>query len=85
MKRFHVKSNGTNFVAFVDEEGKAYIIDESVYGYQLTLEAAKSEDYSGIENCETAEEISYSIGAGTDDNIIDWNEEDYSDCIITEF
>ena len=44
MKRLYVKTNGTNFVAFVDNENKAYIIDEAVFGESLTLEAAKAAD-----------------------------------------
>ena len=85
MKRFYVKTNGTNFVAFVDEQNKAYIMDECVFGYQLTLEVAKTADYSGIENSETAEDIAYAIGTSVEDNVIEWNEDDYSDCVITEF
>lgn len=86
MTRLHVATNGTNFVAFVDEQNKAYIMDESTFGYQLTVEAAKAEDYSGIENCETAEDIVYAIGTpNAESNVIDWNEDDYIDCVITEF
>lgn len=86
MKRLYVKTNGTNFVAFVDNENKAYIIDEAVFGESLTLEAAKAADYSNFDDCETAEECARAIGTpDAEANVIDWNEDEYSDCAIIEF
>jgi len=58
MKRLFVETNGFNTVVFVDGANMAYSIDCE------TLEQAKAMDYSGIEGCETAEEIDTAIGAG---------------------
>ena len=86
MKRFYVKTNGTNFVAFVDDNNKAYIIDEAVFGVSLTLEIAKAEDYSNFEDCNTAEECARSIGTpDAETNVIVWDEDDYRDCEVIEF
>ena len=86
MKRFYVKTNGTNFVAFVDDNNKAYIIDEVVFGVSLTLEIAKAADYSNFDDCYTAEECARAIGTpDAETNVIDWDEDDYRDCEVIEF
>ena len=62
MKRFFVETEDYNMVAFVDDEGKAFIIDETNFDEVLTFDVAKNSDYSNLDGCETAEECAYSIG-----------------------
>lgn len=74
MKRFLVNTNADSFVAFVDDNNQAYIFEASLFEEPLTLETAKNQDYSATDNCETAEEIHYSVGVGeVEDTVIDWN------------
>lgn len=81
MKRFFVKTNACNAVIFADKNGKAYVIDESLFNEPLTLDVAKNADYNNFDGCETAEECASSIGV--DDNIITFNPDEYDN--ITEF
>lgn len=84
MKRFFCKTNGANYVLFVDEKGMAYCVDESCFDDFLTLEVAKKEDYSNFDNCETAIECAIAIGAENSfNNVIVFNEEKYE--YIQEF
>lgn len=84
MKRYFVETNGENFVAFVDGDNKAYMVDAAAFDEKLTIEVAKEADYSNFDGCETAEECANSIGTSEAfDNIIDWNEDEYEN--VTEF
>jgi DNA-binding transcriptional regulator YiaG len=84
MKRYYVETNGDDFVAFVDYNNRAYIIDAAKFDERLNLDVAKSTDYSNLDNCETAVECAISMGENAPyDNVIDWNEEDYE--IVTKF
>ena len=84
MKRYFVKTEDYSFVAFVDSESRAYVIDESAFDERLTIEVAKAADYSNLDGCETAEECAYCIGiAEPFDNIIDFNADEYEN--VTEF
>lgn len=62
MKRYFCKTNAYNCVVFVDDEGKAFIIDETSFDEVLTLDVAKNSDYSNLDGCETAEECAQCIG-----------------------
>lgn len=62
MKRYFVETNGYNCVAFVDNNGKAYVFHEETFDEELTFEYAKSVDYSNVDGCETAEEIAACTG-----------------------
>jgi len=62
MKRYFVETNGYNCVAFVDDNGTAYIVHENTFDEPLTLDVAKNVDYSNFDNCETAKECAQAIG-----------------------
>lgn len=62
MKRYFVETNGYNCVAFVDDNGTAYIVHENNFDEPLTLDVAKTADYSNFDNCGTAEECAQAIG-----------------------
>lgn len=84
MKRYYVETNGDDFVAFVDDNKQAYIIDAARFDEKLTLEVAKKTDYSNLDNCETAADCAISMGENEPyANVIDWDEEDYE--AVTEF
>lgn len=90
MRRFFVE-DGYNFVAFVDDNNKAFIIDDTILIDEvpnpeeyITLEGVKQVDYSNLDNCETAEECAACIGtARAYNSIIDWDEDKYVE--VTEF
>ena len=83
MRRFFVE-DGYNFVAFVDDNKQAYIIDAARFDERLTLEVAKKTDYSNLDNCEKAADCAISMGENEPyANVIDWDEEDYE--AVTEF
>ena len=81
MKRYFAETNGYNCVLFVDDKGKAVVIQEEVFDEPLTLEVAKAADYSNFDNCETAEEANANYGNG--ENLINFNEDEYEN--IVEF
>lgn len=86
MKRFFVETNAYNFVAFVDENGKGYYVDEKLFDDDLTIDVAKNGDYSAFDGCETAEECAAAIGSEeAEKNIFDFdiNSEYYE--FVTEF
>ena len=74
MKRYFVETNADNMVAFVDDNNRVYFFNEQAFDEPLTLDVAKTADYSNCEGCETAEEIAHSVGVG---EVYDWNEDDY--------
>ena len=79
MKRYFVETADYSFVAFVDSENRAYLIDETAFDEKLTIEVAKVADYSNLDGCFTAEECANCIGtAEAFDNIIDFNADEYS-------
>lgn len=67
MKKYFVETNAYSMVVFVDEQGNAFPIHEKYFDERLTLDVAKKADYSGIDGCETAEEVAFAIGGDTDD------------------
>lgn len=82
LKRLFVQDEvGENVVLFVDDNGKACFINDTAFDEPLTLEVAKSADYSNFEGFETAEEAAANYYTG--DNLIDFNEEDWD--VIVEF
>ena len=78
---FVVDSVNEAFVLFVDETGKACYLDDTKFDEPLTLEVAKSADYSNFDNCETAEEAAANYYTG--ENMIDFNPDDWEE--VTEF
>lgn len=79
MKRFFVETEDYTMVAFVDDEGKAFIIDETSFDEVLTFDVAKNSDYSNLDGCETAEECAQCIGtAEAESNVIDFDEDEYT-------
>lgn len=62
MKRYFIETNGYNCVAFVDDNGTAYIVHENNFNEPLTLDVSKNADYSNFDNCDTAEECAQAIG-----------------------
>ena len=84
MRRYYVETNGDDFVAFVDDNKQAYIIDATRFDERLTLEVAKKADYSNLDNCEKAADCAISMGENEPyENVIDWDEENYE--TVTEF
>lgn len=82
MKRLFVETDDYNCVVFADENGKGYVIDETEFDEELTLEVAKNTSYSNLDGCKTAEECAQSIGtAKAESNVIDFNEEEYKEVI----
>ena len=72
LKRFFVETNAYNFVAFVDDEGKAYPVfafdDKNSKEWDelnMTLMAAKNGNYSGIEGCRDAYEVCANVDGDT--------------------
>lgn len=89
LKRYFVKTNAYNFVAFVDDEGKAYPIftfdDKNGKEWDelnMTLMAAKNGDYSGIEGCRDAYEVCADVDGDTS-KIFNFDEDEYEN--VTEF
>ena len=71
MKRYFCETEDYNFVAYVDEDGEAAVICDTTFKSGIpTLEAAKSEDYSGLDGCETADEVAHQT-AGIE--VFDWD------------
>lgn len=84
MKRFYCEAEDFNQVAFVDNEGKAFIVDETSFDEALTLDVAKNGDYSNFDGCETAEECAQCVGtAEAESNVIDFDADEFNS--ITEF
>lgn len=86
MRRYFVKTNGYNCVIFADGSGKGYMFHEIEYDVPLTLEVAKNDDYSGIEDIETVEGLAANFGS--DKNVINFDPDDFysnPECEITEF
>lgn len=82
LKRLFVRDEtGECAVLFLDDNGKACYINDTAFDEPLTLEVAKSADYSNLEGFETAEEAAANYYTG--DNLVDFNEEDWE--TITEF
>lgn len=86
MKKLFVETNADNAVLFVDAQERAYLVFDSCiywenYHKDLTLEAARNEDYSNLDGCETADECK--CAQGIDRDIFDFNEDDYEN--VTEF
>ena len=78
MKRFFVETEDYNCVVFADENGKGYVIDETAFDEELTLDVAKNADYSNLDGCETAEECAQCIGtAEAEQNVIDFDPDEY--------
>lgn len=80
MKRLFVKTNAYNAVLFVDENNKAFKIDDSNENDLSTIERAKTADYSNLDGCETADECMYAVGVD-EKWIIDFNENDFEEII----
>ena len=56
MKRYFAETEDYNVVLFVDQSGRAVMIDEAAFNEPLTLAVAKAADYSNFDGCQTAEE-----------------------------
>lgn len=89
LKRFFVETNAYNFVAFVDDEGKAYPVfafdDKNGKEWDelnMTLMAAKNDNYSGIEGCRDAYEVCADVDGDTS-KIFNFDEDEYEN--VTEF
>ena len=66
MKKFFVELNAFNAVAFLDDQNKALVIDETEanYAQPLTLEVAKNSFVDGFV-ADTADEAKCELGLGT--------------------
>lgn len=89
LKRYFVETNAYNFVAFVDEERKAYPVftfdDKNGKEWDelnMTLTAAKNGNYSCIEGCRDAYEVCADVGGDTS-KIFNFDEDKYEN--VTEF
>lgn len=89
LKRFFVETNAYNFVAFVDDEGKAYPVfafdDKNGKEWDelnMTLMAAKNGNYGGIEGCRDAYEVCADVDGDTS-KIFNFDEDEYEN--VTEF
>jgi hypothetical protein len=80
MKRIFAETEDYNVVLFVDDNDKAFVIEETAFDTDLTLEAAKSADYANLDGCKTAEDCYNCQGCGY---TIDYNENDFVN--VTEF
>lgn len=71
MKKLFVETNAFNAVAFLDDQNKALILDETEadYGEPLTLEVAKNSFVGGFV-ADTADEARCELGFGT---LINWD------------
>lgn len=82
MKKYFAKTNGFECVLFVDENGKAFVVDENNFDERLTVEVAKNADYSNFEDCETAEECAQAIGTSEAfESVIDFNADEYEELV----
>lgn len=80
LKRFFaVDKLGEAVVLFVDDTGKACYINDTAFNEPLTLEVAKSADYSNFDNCEDAEEAA--AGYFTGNNLIEFNYDEWEEII----
>lgn len=66
MRRFWIRTNGYNMVAFVDDEDMACVFTDDAYD---TFEDAINHDYEGLEGCETAEDCCYAIGGSYEERV----------------
>lgn len=89
LKRYFVETNAYNFVAFVDEERKAYPVftfgDKNGKEWDelnMTLTAAKNGNYSCIEGCRDAYEACADVDGDTS-KIFNFDEDKYEN--VTEF
>lgn len=66
MRKFFVELNAFNAVAFLDDQNKALVIDETEANYEqpLTLEVAKNSFVDGFV-ADTADEAKCELGFGT--------------------
>ena len=83
MKRYFVKTNAFNCVVFADESSKGYVFYEGLYDEPLTLEVAKNDDYSGIEDLDTVEELAANFNR--EENVIDFDPNDPAFEEVVEF
>lgn len=84
MKKYYVETNAYNCVMIADDFGKAYVCHEEMFDEALTLEVAKSADYSNFDGCENAEECAFAIGTSSAmENVIDFDENNYE--VVVEF
>ena len=80
LKRLYVvDSVGEAMVLFVDEKGKACFINNTAFDEPLTLEVAKTGNYSNFDNCEDAEIAAANYYTG--ENLIDFNSDDWEEII----
>lgn len=89
LKRYFVETNAYNFVAFVDEERKAYPVftfgDKNGKEWDelnMTLTAAKNGNYSCIEGCRDVYEVCADVDGDTS-KIFNFDEDKYEN--VTEF
>ena len=86
MKRYYVETNAEAMVVFVDENGKAFPFRDGevdTNNQRLTLETAKAADYSGIEDCETIEEIINALSSEFEKDVFDFSPDDFE--VVEEF
>lgn len=79
MKRYYVETEDYSAVLFVDETGRAVVVNDTAFSEPLTLAVAKAADYSSLEGFETAAEAAANYLGET----IDFKPEEFSK--ITEF
>ena len=78
MKRYLVTTNADKMVAFVDDNNNVYFFNEQAFDEPLTVEYAKTADFSAVEGCEPAEDIMYAVGVG---EVYDFNEDEFENVI----
>lgn len=61
MKRYFVKSLGYNMICFVDNNNMCYAFTEHCFDVPLTVDTAKTLDYSVVDGCDTAYDISIAV------------------------
>lgn len=91
LKRYFVETNAYNFVAFVDEERKAYPVftfgDKNGKEWDelnMTLTAAKNGNYSCIEGCRDVYEVCADVDGDTS-KIFNFDDDEDKYENVTEF
>lgn len=77
LRYYYVETNAPVYVVVVDNENNAILLDETMFDTPLSLEVAKSGDYSNLNGCQNIEECIYSIG--TPFEVYQWKD------IVNEF
>lgn len=65
MKKLFIETNAENMVAFSDGTN-AYVVEAYRFDENLTLDVAKTADYSNFDGCKTAEECNIAMGENSE-------------------